>query len=105
MCIRDRPIGSAIPCGLIVNELVANALKHGFKDGRKGNIWIDIVQTEGEVTLAVANDGEALKENFDSGEVNSLGMRLVHLLVEQLHGTIKVEYADPVRFTIRFPLK
>jgi len=98
------PIGSAIPCGLIVNELVANALKHGFKDGRKGNIWIDIAQTAGEVTLTVANDGAELTENFDSGDVNTLGMRLVHLLVEQLHGSIQVQRADPVRFTIRFPL-
>ena len=98
------PIGSAIPCGLIVNELVANALKHGFRDGRAGNIWIDAAQSGEEITISVGNDGTPLLASFDSSGTNTLGMRLVHLLVEQLHGSLEVQRADPVRFTIRFPL-
>jgi two-component system, sensor histidine kinase PdtaS len=96
-------IATAIPCGLIVNELVANALKHGFPDGREGNIWIDITQSEGSVTLSISNDGVSLDNDFHI-ESGTLGMRLVHLLVEQLHGELEVHLADPVRFMVRFPL-
>jgi two-component system, sensor histidine kinase PdtaS len=95
-------ITTAIPCGLIVNELVANALKHAFPGDREGNIWIDITQLEGQVTLSISNDGVALDNDFDV-ESGTLGMRLVHLLVEQLHGKLDVHRADPVRFIVRFP--
>jgi len=98
------PIGVAIPCGLIVNELVTNALKHGFANGRQGNIWIELASTAtDEISLAVSNDGAPIPEDLNLDQQTTLGMQLVRLLTEQIHGRSEIQRAHPTRFTVRFP--
>ena len=99
------PIEEAIPCGLIVNELVSNALKHGFPDGRKGKIEVDF-RHDGKAyaTLQVSDDGKGIPEEVDFERTDTLGVQLVYLLAEQLRGTVAVQRRDPTRFVIRFPL-
>jgi len=99
------PINEAIPCGLIINELVSNALKHGFADGRSGSIWIKLQQDGKHVTVQVENDGAAIPEEHDLRRSGSLGLQLVNLFTRQLRGTLEVHRANPVSFTIRFDLE
>jgi PAS domain S-box-containing protein len=100
------PLNAAIPCGLIVNELIANALKHAFPECRCGRIRIRLKPEEpARVMLAVEDDGIGIAPTIDLDQMDTLGLQLVHLLTSQIGGTIEIERADPTRFTIRFPLR
>lgn len=81
----------AVPCGLIVNELVSNALKHAFPEGRTGSIGVELrPDGEGRMILAVSDDGVGLPLELDIARSDSLGLRLVGDLAEQLHGSVVV---------------
>ncbi len=93
----------AIPCGLIVNELVSNALKHAFPAGRSGQITISFRrQRDGTCNLAVADNGIGLPGHVDVGDTTSLGLQLVRDLVEQLDGVLFVERSEGTRFVLTF---
>jgi len=90
-------IDRAIPCGLIVNELVTNALKYAFPDPRQGKITISFgvdAEQEGWLRLQVSDDGIGLPDGFDIDHVSSLGLRLVLSLVSQLRGRLQWETAS-----------
>ncbi|MCX6137238.1 MAG: response regulator [Ignavibacteriales bacterium] len=94
----------AIPCGLIVNELVSNSLKHAFPDGRAGTISIDCqFTTADECTLCVTDNGIGFPKNFDFASTRSLGLTLVQTLSKQLHGVLTIDSTGGTAFTIRFP--
>jgi len=96
-------LGKAIPCGLAVNELVTNAFKHAFPDERHGEITVALeTPATGEISLVVADDGKGLPPGFELGAVKSLGLRLVPLLAEQLHGSLAVAGGPGSRFSLRF---
>lgn len=106
----DKPVyldlERAIPCGLLVSELVTNAFKHGFPDQRRGEILIELVTDEADgARLTVADDGVGLPEGFDLATVKSLGLQLVPLLVDQLHGTLELPAGTDTRFSIRFSMQ
>jgi two-component sensor histidine kinase len=93
----------AIPCGLIVNELISNSLKHAFPNGEKGEISIDLNRDpDNRFKLTVYDNGTGFPENVDFTEMESLGLRLVNTLVEQLKGTIEMERSGGTRFKIEF---
>lgn len=99
------PINEAIPCGLVINELVSNALKHGFAQGRGGQIEVAVAQAEsGSIELSVSNDGHAIADEQSLRKSSSLGLQLVRLLTRQLKGSLDIQLADPTRFTLRFQL-
>jgi two-component sensor histidine kinase len=99
------PIDAAIPCGLIVNELISNALKHAFPDGRRGTITIEFVkQAEDYVTLSVEDDGVGVPEGFRFEDSETLGIQLVYMLAGQLGGAVTVERSPLTRFQVNFPL-
>jgi PAS domain S-box-containing protein len=99
------PIHEAIPCDLIVNELVSNALKHGFDGTRQGSIEVLMAQQPGrEIQLSVSNDGHPIPESLDIMRTGSLGLQLVNLLTQQLRGQLTVQRNNPTRFTICFRL-
>lgn len=93
----------AISCGLVVNELVTNAFKHAFPDGRGGEIRIELQASADELALIVADDGAGLPENFDLAKISSLGLQLVPLFVEQIGGRFSLEPRPGVRFSMYFP--
>ena len=98
-------IDVAVPCGLILNELVSNALKHAFPDGRKGKVHIELgVDDDHQATLVVGDNGIGLSEDLDLGSVESLGLQLVALLVRQLDGTVELERRDGTAFRMTFDL-
>lgn len=97
-------IDTAIPCGLIINELVSNALKYAFPDNRNGEIQIEFhADREGMMTLIVRNNGIGIPEGFDIKTTQSLGLTLVQGLVEQLEGTLKIDRTRGTEFRITFP--
>jgi two-component sensor histidine kinase len=99
------PIDAAVPCGLIVNELTSNALKHAFPDGRSGQITIDFAHDrDNHATLSVTDDGVGIPEDFDFERSDTLGVQLVHVLAGQLCGAVTLRRVAPTRFVVRFPL-
>lgn len=98
------PINSAIPCGLIVNELVSNALKHAFPAGRTGQIVVELRRVDDVlVELAVSDNGIGLPADGNHRRPGSLGLELVSLLSKQLQGELDIQHAKPTRFSLRFP--
>ncbi len=97
-------IETAIPCGLIINELISNSLKYAFPDGRVGEINISLRSLDkGERELIVSNDGVSFPKDLDFRNTESLGLRLVTNLVEnQLHGKIELNNSKGTEFQIRF---
>lgn len=81
-------LDQSIPCGLIVNELVSNALKYAFPNGRKGCIRIELREEGRLVTMGVQDNGVGLPEGFDTNATETLGLQLVSTLVEQIEGTM-----------------
>lgn len=92
----------AVPCGLLLNELLSNALKHGFPDLRDGTIRVSLTTTATDVVLEVADTGVGLPDDWEARRQNSLGLQLVSDLTRQLRGTLTVMRAPGARFTLRF---
>lgn len=96
-------IGAAIPCGLIITELISNSLKYAFPEGKKGEIKIAMHPLKGnEIELVVSDDGIGFPKDFDFRDSESLGMQLVVALVQQLKGTIELGRSTGTEFKIKF---
>ncbi len=95
-------IDKAVPCGLIVNELVSNALKYAFRDGRTGEITISLVRDSGSYVLTVGDNGAGLPPGLDFRNTPSLGLQLVNTLVGQLEGAIELLPGAGTTFRIMF---
>ena len=115
---------TAIPLGIIINELVSNSLKHAFPEGKGGEILIKLFQTDHnknkvisrnrkinkngnsnystQFSLIVSDNGSGFPENIDFRNTASLGLQLVNTLVEQLEGKIELERNEGTNFIIRF---
>jgi len=99
-------IHTAIPCGLVVNELISNALKHAFPKGRQGEIRIKMARdTEKFAILTVTDDGIGISDEIDLTQCATLGLQLVNLLTDQLGGEMTINRAMPTRFALRFPVR
>jgi two-component sensor histidine kinase len=96
-------VDTAIPCGLIVNELVSNSLKYAFPDGKQGQIHVSMRKDGNDrFTLVVGDTGVGLPKGFDYQESPSLGLKLVHTLVDQLGGTVEIDRQGGTQFRITF---
>jgi PAS domain S-box-containing protein len=98
-------IDAAIPCALIINELVSNAFKYAFPDGRSGEIRIGLTRNDDSVTVVVRDDGVGLPEGTSLEKAGSLGLQLVQSLTDQLGGQVKCSSRAGTRFEVRFPYK
>jgi two-component system, sensor histidine kinase PdtaS len=100
------PIDSAIPCGLIVNELLSNAMKHAFPAGRRGTIRVELrLDSEHCAVLRVSDDGIGLPDGYQLEQSETLGIQLVSMLTGQLGGGFFMNGSAPTSFTVRFPLE
>ncbi len=104
-------IDKAIPCGLIINELVTNSFKYAFSSDlqqkeSRGNIICITFTSKGEtnVTLIVADNGKGLPREINFNTSDSLGIKLVRLQVQQINGTFRVERSRGTKITITFPI-
>jgi len=96
-------VNTAIPCGLIANELIINAFKHGFPAGRSGSLRVGLEDLgDGRYRMIVADDGVGFPEDLDFRITDSLGLQLVTLLVDQLGGKIELDRTGGTAFTITF---
>lgn len=97
-------LDQAIPCGLIINELVSNALKYAFPNNRPGEINIKLCQSYEQLELTIQDNGVGLPQDLNWREPQTLGLSLVHALAtEQLDGSFAVDLSEGSRFDIRFP--
>lgn len=96
-------INTAIPCGLIISELVSNCLKHAFPQGNSGIIQIAL-RSDGDnhLTLIVKDNGIGFPINWDLKNIKSLGLRLVNVLTNQLEGTLELNHNSGTEFKITF---
>ncbi|CCO24943.1 histidine kinase dimerization/phosphoacceptor domain -containing protein [Maridesulfovibrio hydrothermalis] len=100
------PVEQALPCGLIVNELITNAITHAFPDGssrEENKISVDLVLDDGRVTMTVADNGIGISGGLE--RTGSLGHILVETLVQQIDGTMKISSGNGARFELVFKLK
>jgi len=91
----------AIPFGLLVNELLANCLKHGFPDGRKGTATVSVHRVQDAVDLVFQDDGVGLPDGFDAAKCTSMGLKLAASLSHQLGGKLNFTSASGCRVTAR----
>lgn len=96
-------VDTAIPTGLIINELVSNSLKHAFPDKKEGKIEIELKQTsQGEYYLKVKDNGCGIKKDVNLSSTTTLGMQLISMLTKQLAGEVKIENGTGTEVTIKF---
>ncbi len=96
----------AIPFGLIINELVSNALKYAFPAGRAGKVQVTFhTESAGQYTLRVADDGICLPAGLDLTQLKSLGLQLVQDLIQQLSGTLTIAQGHNTEFCVSFPIR
>ena len=100
------PIDKAIPCGLLLNELVTNALKHAFPKNRKGKLCVRLLSLEdNDCKIIVKDDGIGIPKDFNINKSKSLGLKLINLLTQQISGTLEVESKKGTEFRIRLSTK
>ena len=97
------PVETAVPCGLILNELITNAFKHAFRGRSQGEVTTTLRGgPDGRVSLRVRDDGVGLPAGIDWRESQSLGLRLIHLLAGQLDASVEVKTGAGTDFLISF---
>jgi len=94
----------ATPCGLLINELISNSLKHGFPEGRSGEVRIALHVVEGtqQVRVSVSDTGVGLPHDFEAKRGKSLGLTLVASLAKQLGGTLEIGAGPGAEFIVTF---
>jgi len=97
------PVDKAIPCGLMLNELLINALKHAFLPGQAGEVKVEMRAEGGQVRVVVSDDGRGLPPGFDVWASTTLGLQLVCTLAEQLEASLVIGAPPGARFEVSFP--
>jgi two-component sensor histidine kinase len=95
-------VNTAIPCGLIINELVSNCLKYAFPEGKSGEININLQPVKDKFVLVVSDNGVAFPVDLDFRNTETLGLKLVISLTNQLDGAIGLDRSAGTRFEITF---
>jgi len=96
-------VDTAIPCGLIINELMCNSVKHAFPEGEPGQIQIDLhAAPDQQYVLTVRDNGVGFPRGLDFRNTESLGLQIVIALTRQLEGAIELTTDNGTAFTIRF---
>jgi len=95
-------IETAVPCGLIINELVSNSFKHAYPQGRTGKLEVSLKKYHDHYELAVGDDGIGFPDELDFKNTKTLGLRLVNNLVDQLDGEIGLDSSHGTEFKINF---
>jgi PAS domain S-box-containing protein len=103
----ELPISNAVPCALLVNELISNALKHAYSKGEAGRIEVELGMEAASqlIVLKVQDHGKGLPESFDIDKAETVGLQLVKLLTSQIGGELSVNARNPTAFRIAFPVR
>ncbi len=99
------PLDTGIPCGLIINELLSNSFKHAFTNADQGIISIKLTtDDQNHYILEVSDNGIGITNTFHPDKSNSLGMRIVTKLVQQIEGELNYDFSSGTKYTIRFKI-
>ncbi len=93
-------VDTAVPLGLIINELISNALKYAFDPNQEGQVKVKLEKDDQHYALQISDTGKGLPDGFEQSQ--SMGMRLVHILVDQLDAELQIDQSDGALFTIFF---
>lgn len=95
-------LDQAIPCGLLVNEIISNSLKYAWEEGTAGTIFIELFEENNIVNLIIGDDGVGLPKELQEMNSDTLGLQLVMTLVEQLDGVISANIKEGTKYLIKF---
>jgi PAS domain S-box-containing protein len=98
------PVDQAIPCALVVNEILSNTFKHAFKGRRHGTVQVSATQEDHSIRIDVRDDGVGIPPGVDVYQTPSLGLKLIRNLVLQLNGTVTITSDQGTEVTVKFPL-
>ena len=98
----DLVLDQAIPCGLLVNELITNSIKYAFPTKQAGEITVGLEEKDEKIYLRIEDNGIGLPKDFDMMKTDTLGLQLVSTLVEQLDGEITVRNHQGTKYLITF---
>jgi len=99
------PVDQAIPCALVVNEILSNAYKHAFAGREKGTIKISAVQEDDRMIITILDNGIGLPPDFDISRTSSLGLKLIRTLVQhQLKGSLTLTRRNGTEMSVEFPV-
>lgn len=101
--VKKLDIEKAIPCGLIVNEVLSNSFKYAFPNKLSGKIEVSFTYNSGNYEMCISDNGVGIPEEIDVENSNSLGLELIHSLVDQLEGKVKVTLKRGTAYQITFP--
>ncbi len=99
------PVKTAVPVGIIVAELITNSIKYAFPGNRSGEIFLLLKKAENGVSIEVRDDGIGLPEGLDISTVDSLGLKLVYSLADQIDGSFKIENKNGTWCVVEFPIE
>lgn len=104
--VEDFSMGieTAVPCGLIISELISNSLKYAFPEGKKGKVYVGLktLNDKGKYELKISDNGIGLQDQIDLQKTNTLGLQLVNILTKQLNGLILINREYGTEFKIIF---
>ena len=96
-------IDTAVPCGLLVNEIISNSLKHAFPDRDMGKIEIELfIDSENYYNLSISDDGVGLPAGLNPETSDSLGLRLINTLSRQLGSELKIDVNNGTKYSLRY---
>jgi PAS domain S-box-containing protein len=98
----DLVLDQAIPCGLLVNEIISNSLKYAWGENEKGTITLKLSQSNGRVELEIGDDGVGLPDDFENLQDETLGLQLVLTLAEQLDAELQVSREKGTNYLVKF---
>lgn len=96
-------IEQAVPCGLLIQELVSNAIKHAFPNGENGTIFISLHRQDEQLRLIVRNTGVPFPREIDIERADTMGLDLINTFTQQLQGVLELDRKYGATFTITFP--
>jgi PAS domain S-box-containing protein len=98
----DMGIETAMPCGLIINELATNSIKHAFPQGKKGNINVELKYNNDSYVLTYSDDGVGVPENFNLENSKKLGLMVVNTLASQLNAKMEIDSTNGTKYSFKF---
>ena len=91
---------TAMPCGLILNEIVTNSLKHAFVNGNGGEIGVSLKECDDLLVMVVYDDGKGIEPDVDLRGNSGLGLQMIDMLAKQLRGSVQIDRAEGTKFTL-----
>ena len=99
------PVDQAIPCALVVNEVLSNAFKHAFRGKTQGILSVSAKQTDDHISIIIKDDGVGIPGDMDIDKTTSLGLKLIRNLVLQLHGSVTITSQQGTKVVVEFPVQ